>query len=756
MQAVSSDYKRDISKKLRNRSFMKVTVGVINQLAQRNAEIEFPDNYLYLSNFTRFLNGYVADPFYATGEQNFAKVDGSMYFAPPDRQDALLNQGVISKNTMGEITISFDYEYDLQGLTIDFGIYQPVSFQIITKNETYQIDNNQDTYYRFEEVIQGTDFVTIKPLQMVGGQQRLRITRFWAGLGLVFNNNDIIDSTKDEFISPLSEELPAINLDLTIDNRSHKFDIENNLSSVNFLENGQQVVAEYGYELDNGKTEWMTGATLFLDTWDADDTEMSFSAIDRFAKMNGTFYKGKYRADGISLYDLALEVISDADIDPRDYELDEYLKSIIVYNPIPVVTHAEALQMIANAGRCILYQDRSGKIYIKLSLSARRLPDMIASANEQHMFSQVSNILSPDPKNHYAVGNENYSRVNGSVYFLPGGSTQLKTGFMSSHASDEDGKFIVNPRIRIDLEGSYKSYGFQIYFAGNHPITIKLYSYLVDELQEEYEVEVESNDLIIDHEFPELDRLDIEVIEGCPNNNVYIDSVVFGEVTDYALTYDTELTQVPKGTLLNTTKDLYQSITIFSETSEADKEDYSETIEITGDETPITVTLSNASYNLSAKVGEQNAAILESGAYYAVIEIPQGLSGTQKVSVTGKEYLVNSKTFIYTLNRTGETVKFENPLISYRDLAEEVTEWEGDYYFANKEYDIEYRGEPRIDANDIVFLENKVVPNMLVRIYSHVLNFSGGALSGSITARRDMYVDRTESRLDGLRLFQSV
>ena len=61
----------------------------------------------------------------------------------------------------------------------------------------------------------------------------------------------------------------------------------------------------------------------------------------------------------------------------------------------------------------------------------------------------------------------------------------------------------------------------------------------------------------------------------------------------------------------------------------------------------------------------------------------------------------------------------------------------GDYLKADREYDLEYRGDPRIDTNDLVFLENKYVPDLLVRVYDHTLKFNG-ALAGTIKARRDM------------------
>ncbi|MFQ7877084.1 hypothetical protein, partial [Enterocloster sp.] len=60
-----------------------------------------------------------------------------------------------------------------------------------------------------------------------------------------------------------------------------------------------------------------------------------------------------------------------------------------------------------------------------------------------------------------------------------------------------------------------------------------------------------------------------------------------------------------------------------------------------------------------------------------------------------------------------------------------------------------YRGEPRIDANDIAFLENKYVPDLLIRVTDHTLKFNGG-LSGTIKARRDMsYVATAKNRLAG-------
>ena len=91
---------------------------------------------------------------------------------------------------------------------------------------------------------------------------------------------------------------------------------------------------------------------------------------------------------------------------------------------------------------------------------------------------------------------------------------------------------------------------------------------------------------------------------------------------------------------------------------------------------------------------------------------------------------------------------WENPLVSSSALGADLAEWIGDYLRSDREYDLTYRGEPRIDANDIAFLENKYVPDLLLRIYEHTLKFNG-ALSGTIKARRDMtHVGRTKNKLE--------
>ena len=145
---------------------------------------------------------------------------------------------------------------------------------------------------------------------------------------------------------------------------------------------------------------------------------MSFSASDRFEDLDGTYYQGTYRPEGITLYNLAVNVLEDAGVDSRTYWLDGYLRDVTVNNPLPPVPHREALQMIANAGRCILYQDRNGKICMKSSF----IPDMEARAGAETYFSSAASVLVKNQERSLCHDwTEFYRCETGSVFPPPGG-----------------------------------------------------------------------------------------------------------------------------------------------------------------------------------------------------------------------------------------------------------------------------------------------------------------------------------------------
>ena len=170
----------------------------------------------------------------------------------------------------------------------------------------------------------------------------------------MLDNEKIISANLKSIVSPISESLPAIDFDVTIENMDKYYNVDNADSAIQYMSTGQELEVHYGYELDDKSVEWVKGGTLYMKDWGADDTQAKFKAVDVFEYMQDDYKKGRYYPEGISLYDLAIDVLEDAGVAKDKYWVDPHLKTVFVYNPLPVVTHKECLQLIANAGRSVI------------------------------------------------------------------------------------------------------------------------------------------------------------------------------------------------------------------------------------------------------------------------------------------------------------------------------------------------------------------------------------------------------------------
>ena len=79
MQKVSKEYKQSMKSSLRERAYIMVSFGLVNQEAQAKASVAQGDD-TYYSNNQNLMGEHTDDTVYATMEENFTKVDGSMFF----------------------------------------------------------------------------------------------------------------------------------------------------------------------------------------------------------------------------------------------------------------------------------------------------------------------------------------------------------------------------------------------------------------------------------------------------------------------------------------------------------------------------------------------------------------------------------------------------------------------------------------------------------------------------------------------------
>ena len=331
MYNVSQAYKESMKNPIRNHSYMKVMLGLINQEAQASAEVENQTQYTGFSDLqTIFTKNDIGNQ-YATYEQGFWKADGEKLFIPRDESDYIKNGLITDGLFSGTVLIQFSFGYgasDIRGLTIQFGECYPTEFTVITSDGTeYPYENNSD-YFETDQVFENTESITLRIESMSIPNNRVRIFYVKFGLGLEYDNEWIQSADSSWVLSAINDDLPEVEFSVKLRNDDQRFNVDNPSSEINFLETGQRVSVSQGYELDDGSIEWLQLHTLYVQEWSADDSQATIKTVDRFKYMSDNYYKGQYYEDGITLYDLAVLVFEDAGMEPSEYYIDSYLKRL--------------------------------------------------------------------------------------------------------------------------------------------------------------------------------------------------------------------------------------------------------------------------------------------------------------------------------------------------------------------------------------------------------------------------------------------
>ncbi len=738
MQKVSKAYKKSMSSSLRERAYMMITFGLINQEAQAKATIDEAKFSLYSNKSTIFENeenGLI----YATLEENFTKTDGSMLFLPRKKNHAgYFDTGIISEKMLTEepfeMTIQLNTTpIDFKGLSINFGDNYPVNFDIISsQGQVLEFRNNDKANWQTEKVLNNTTSITFKFYDMKYPNNRLRIYSILFGYGLMFQNKEIMDSTLKSYVSPIGADVPQIDFEVKLKNYDKYFDVDNPDSAINYLEQGQEMTIMYGYDTPNRDgIEWIRGSVLICSAWESDDKTAVIKCQDIFRNMESVYYKGRYSPIGRTYFDLAKDVLDDAGIEK--YYIDPRLKHIKTNNPIPRVMHKEALQIIANACRCILVQSRNGFVQIKSNFT----PIMSATSNGETTYSNVVSILkNEEPKKEYASLMTNYASTDGSMYFLPRNHQgSLYTGYVSDVMSNAEGLFETNPRVTISAEAIRTYYGIKLEFGKAVPSEFKLTTYNNNNLVKEFEYfedEIEKTTVLLD-EFEDCDKIVIEFIKTAePHNRIVLNYFSVSDIVNFTMSKK-DMMSSPKVMKQELIKDVVVPCYVYQTSSVKENLVY-EDVSVTNGQLE-TYYINDASYGYKPKLNGNTGQVevVESGSYYVTLRYLT--NGNYKLEVEGYRYKIVEKQITKPLHVRGKTITWKNPLISNMTVADDLAEWLAEYYTAGVEYEYETRGNPEIDITDIIYQENDYFDDMKVNVYKSTLNFAQG-FSGRVTTRR--------------------
>lgn len=737
MQKVSKAYKESMKSSLRERAYIMISFGLVNQEAQAKATVD-NGSYAYYSNKDNIFGEHIDDTVYATLEEEFTKVDGSMFFLPRATEGGrYYDTGIVSDKLVSEarceVVISLNtIATDFKGLTINFGENYPVDFDIVgSTGQTIEFRGNTKSKWSTEEVLENTTYIKLVFYKMKNPQSRLRIYSIMFGYGLVYYNDSVMSSSLDSYVSPIGADVPQFDFSVTLKNYDHYFNVDNPNSAINYLETGQEMDIMYGYQTPGSDTiEWIQGNHLWCSEWESDDNTATIRCQDIFRNMDGEYVKGLYSAVGKSYYTLAEEILKDAGI--SEYYIDPRLKKLYSNNPIPRVKYKEALQIIANACRCVLTQSRDGKVQIKSNF----MPSASIATNGEETYSNAANVLTDTPKVEYATLAGNYTPTDGTMFFLPrNGKAALTTGYVSKEISGVNGTFTKNPVVTITMEAIRAYYGLKLVFGTALPAAFTIRTYKGGEPVNEYPVEKDeiSTTSIILRDFDDFDVMKIEFTKTAePYNRIVLNYFSLSDVVDFTMNRR-DMTSSPKAIKQELIKEVIVPCYTYQENNREENLVY-EDIDVVAGEVE-TYYIQDPSYGYKVKLDEVEgkATVVAWGNYFVTIKF--NVTGSFKLEVQGYRYKIVEKYATVSLNARGKTVKWKNPLISNTTMANELAAWLADYYTAGIEYEYDTRGNPELDATDIVYQENEFHDGMRVNIYRHTVNFKQ-AFSGRVTARR--------------------
>lgn len=737
MQKVSKAYKESMKSSLRERAYIMISFGLVNQEAQAKATVD-NGSYAYYSNKDNIFGEHIDDTVYATLEEEFTKVDGSMFFLPRATEGGrYYDTGIVSDKLVSEarceVIISLNtIATDFKGLTINFGENYSVDFDIVgSTGQTIEFRGNTKSKWSTEEVLENTTYIKLVFYKMKNSQSRLRIYSIMFGYGLVYYNDSVMSSALDSYVSPIGADVPQFDFSVTLKNYDHYFNVDNPNSAINYLETGQEMDIMYGYQTPGSDTiEWIQGNHLWCSEWESDDNTATIRCQDIFRNMDGEYVKGLYSAAGKSYYALAEEILKDAGI--SEYYIDPRLKKLYSNNPIPRVKYKEALQIIANACRCVLTQSRDGKVQIKSNF----MPSASIATNGEETYSNAANVLTDTPKVEYATLAGNYTPTDGTMFFLPrNGKAALTTGYVSKEISGANGTFTKNPVVTITIEAIRAYYGLKLVFGTALPAAFTIRTYKGGESVNEYPVEKDeiNTTSIILRDFDDFDVMKIEFTKTAePYNRIVLNYFSLSDVVDFTMNRR-DMTSSPKAIKQELIKEVIVPCYTYQENNREENLVY-EDIDVVAGEVE-TYYIQDPSYGYKVKLDEVEgkATVVAWSNYFITIKF--NVTGSFKLEVQGYRYKIVEKYATVSLNARGKTVKWKNPLISNITMANELAAWLADYYTAGIEYEYDTRGNPELDATDIVYQENEFHDGMRVNIYRHTVNFKQ-AFSGRVTARR--------------------
>lgn len=275
-----------------------------------------------------------------------------------------LNFTQVHTNPVAGLSITWSETFDECARSFKVTVYNNDEV-VATKTVTDNVENL--TIVDIE--LMNYNRIEIEILEWCLPLRRARVEDILLGIEKVFTKTDLIKYTHEQYADIVTGDLPKNSIVFEIDNSDQQYNPDNPQGVYKYLLERQKLTVRYGYKIGES-IEWIKGGTFYTSEWNAPQNGITaeFTARDLLEFMTDKFIKS---ANSVTLYNLATEALTQASLPLNDdgsvkWVIDSSLQDITVTLPNDFNrTLGEVLQLVANAGMCVLYQDRNGILHIE-------------------------------------------------------------------------------------------------------------------------------------------------------------------------------------------------------------------------------------------------------------------------------------------------------------------------------------------------------------------------------------------------------
>lgn len=739
MYPVSTEYSTQMRKPIREaQAHATVFLGVFDKTASKDAVLDVPEATSYSKPENLTASPHIVTS-YATFEGSGFRLDGEQALLP-DNNSALAAQGFVGQE-ISDSEGKFDKN---EQIVVDFGSYHDMIGVSLTFDEQFPRPTELTvTGYRDGAVVQSihlsapiaakanveesfesinrlvVDFVKVVP----NGRARLNSLDF--GLGYTYKDRQLISVVEKHQGSPVSISLPNSTFEFTLFNENNVFGLNNTSEIARFLTEGQKATVDYSVSWDGG-TQEIPGGVWSLKSWTVDRFSATFQLENALsALINTEFTKGVYDQKPHSLFELAESVFKDAKV--TSYYIDPYLKDVYTTSPLPIVSHAEALQLIANAGLSKLYVDRIGRICIEASVSGSPI---VTSATAQAPYSKPESVLNAGNVE-FMTFEPQFARVDGSQKLVADDPEDSASGGWATDSLSASGVYPDN-EIVLSYLAPINVASIKIDWGSRLPASAEISCKVDGEWQTP--ITIHPTALVENYElnFVRCTEVKISLLEGESNRRASILQIGAIRLSDFTLdknqVYEDSQEAIEVKLKNVSTNWLHREIDAEgSSTSNVVIKTNSGVVELRHDlATDLRVVVERG--------GKEATDVTVEAEHYAYASYIKLISDTDEeldVHMVGSTVRESEIPLNSVANKEGETQEIFNPLFDSEEIAQRVADWVKAYYSRRVVYDYNVRGFPELDYGDTVYLggdTSAVITNL-------ELSYNG-AFNGSMRLRR--------------------